>query len=216
MTVEDLIYISQAAQGMEGFSPLVVALTFGFMGFLRISNMAPPTAAAFDISRHTTFGDVVQQDQGLIINLKWSKTRQATHSSVSIPLPGLGSSHICPLKAWRMYNWVLRDHVVTKETPLLITTEPPVGRPITIPSLRRIFHQAVDRAQLEDSGYTPHSLRRGGATFAYHAGVPIDAIKRHGTWRSDAVEAYLFSKPMFDTPVAARFAKLLNDFNNYQ
>ena len=36
-----------------------------------------------------------------------------------------------------------------------------------------------------------HSLRRGGATAAYEAGVPLEAIMRHGRWRSNAVLAYL-------------------------
>ena len=47
------------------------------------------------------------------------------------------------------------------------------------------------RAACGNKGYTPHSLRRGGATFFAEKGVPLPAIKRHGKWRSDAIELYL-------------------------
>jgi integrase len=39
--------------------------------------------------------------------------------------------------------------------------------------------------------YAMHSLRRGGVTAAWEAGVDIAKIKAHGRWRSDAVRAYM-------------------------
>ena len=41
------------------------------------------------------------------------------------------------------------------------------------------------------SAYAGHSFRRGGASFAYSAGVPIELIKVLGEWQSDAVLLYL-------------------------
>ena len=38
---------------------------------------------------------------------------------------------------------------------------------------------------------TAHSLRRGGATAAAEAGVPLATIQEHGRWRSDAVLVYI-------------------------
>ena len=210
MNPDDLWTIIETChwQGSE-FTPLVVALTFGFFGFLRISNLAPPTARDFDPAKHTTIGDVLLQNQGLILNLKWTKTRQACRNAISIPLPALGESILCPLKAWLAYMKLLRDLVLPMDAPLLVTED---AKPITIPILRRLFHKACEAAGYEGAGYTPHSLRRGGATFAYHAGVTLEAIKHHGTWRSQAVETYLFAQPLFDTPVATSFQKLLNNF----
>ena len=45
---------------------------------------------------------------------------------------------------------------------------------------------SIDVAQI-----SAHSLRRGGATAAYEAGVPLEAIMRHGRWRSSAVLTYV-------------------------
>ena len=38
--------------------PLKVALVFGYLGYLRVSNLAPPSLAEFDPVRHTTWQDV--------------------------------------------------------------------------------------------------------------------------------------------------------------
>ena len=213
MNSTDLDFLVEACMNDLALTPIRVAATFAYLAFLRISNLAPPTIEAFDKSRHTTFGDILMQNDGLVLNLKWSKTRQRNRHAFSIPIPSLGESTICSMSAWLTYTWTLRDVPINKDTPLLLSTVDPVGKPLTIPAVRRLFKKALDDTHLEDVGYTPHSLRRGGATLAYHAGVPIEAIKLHGTWRSEAVEEYLLSEPLFQIPVAQTFAKLLRDYN---
>jgi len=42
-----------------------------------------------------------------------------------------------------------------------------------------------------------HSLRRGGATQAYHSGASAQLIKLHGGWSSTAYESYTI--PNIDT-----------------
>ena len=64
---------------------LKVAFTLSYYGFLRQSNIAPPSPAAFDPSRHTTCADVTQQPPGLVVRLKWSKTHQVPVSRPSSP-----------------------------------------------------------------------------------------------------------------------------------
>ena len=39
--------------------------------------------------------------------------------------------------------------------------------------------------------YTFHSFRRSGAIFAYNAHIPVQQIKRHGTWISECVWHYI-------------------------
>ena len=53
MTPDDLIAMIHASTSSDYFTPLLVALTFGFFGYLRISNLAPLKASTFD---PTTFG----------------------------------------------------------------------------------------------------------------------------------------------------------------
>jgi site-specific recombinase XerD len=61
------------------------------------------------------------------------------------------------------------------------------------------------RARLAQAGmkpvdvgrYASNSLRKGGATRAFSAGISKLTIKRHGAWRSDAVDSYI-TVPMSD------------------
>ena len=84
-----------------------------------------------------------------------------------------------------------------------------MGQVVTLPKLRSAFRDVMSATNLQQIGYTPHSLRRGGATLSFHAGVHVNAIKHHGTWRSSAVEGYLFSLPIARSPVALCFKKML-------
>ena len=55
-------------------------------------------------------------------------------------------------------------------------------------------------AGIDPTGYNTHSFRRGGATWAFLAGVPAHVIKIMGNWKSDAYLRYL------DFPAEYRFA----------
>ena len=214
MIPDDLVAMVEAAESSAELAPLAVVLTFGFIGYLRISNLAPHKAVGFDTSRHTTVGNIHLRNEGLVLSLKWSKSRQTTKTPVAIPLPCLGSTLLCPLRAWNRYNAHLTVAGVTPEaaSPLLLTTHEPAGRVVMTHMVRAMFKRATRMAHVEEAGYTPHGLLRGGATFSYHSGIPIHNIKRHGTWRSQAVEDYLFSQPVFNTPVAHNFVKLLTNY----
>ena len=50
---------------------------------------------------------------------------------------------------------------------------------------------------LDPKDFSGHSLRRGGATFAFQCGIPAELIKLQGDWRSDAYMLYL-SLPLAD------------------
>ena len=45
--------------------------------------------------------------------------------------------------------------------------------------------------QLDPSNFSPHSFRRGGATFAFDCHIPSEIIKLQGDWQSDAYLVYL-------------------------
>lgn len=47
---------------------------------------------------------------------------------------------------------------------------------------RSLFAAACDRLQLGSIGFTPHSLRHGGATFDYSNGTPLEDILHRGRW----------------------------------
>ncbi len=44
---------------------------------------------------------------------------------------------------------------------------------------------------LNPLGFSSHSFRRGGASWAFHSKVPGELIKVHGDWSSDTYLRYL-------------------------
>ena len=58
ITNEDLLKLVTVCDTDPSLVPLRVALVFGFLGYLRISNLAPPTAKSFDPARHSSWADV--------------------------------------------------------------------------------------------------------------------------------------------------------------
>ena len=66
-------------------------------------------------------------------------------------------------------------------------------------------------AAVVERDYSLHSLRRGGATAAALAGIPMRLIKRHGRWRSDV--AYLYTL-VSDQELPRISAQLLADLSS--
>ena len=174
VTKEDFIRLVAVCNTDPSLVPLRVALVFRFLGYLRISNMAPPTAQSFDATRHSSWADVRPCKQVLLLDLKWTKTLQAQHRVTAIPLTALLDQSICPVAAWNLYRHMLPGIIPSKTTPLLLTTAPPVGKTISASTLRAMFHRATQAAGLTDKNYTPHSLQRG-SFFLFSGWSPLGA-----------------------------------------
>ena len=56
---------------------------------------------------------------------------------------------------------------------------------------------------------TFHAFRRDGASWAFQNGIPLEFIKKHGTWKSVASHTYLTSTPSFTPPVSLAFSTFL-------
>ena len=57
---------------------------------------------------------------------------------------------------------------------------------------------------------SPHSFRRGGATFAFEAKVPSELIKAQGDWRSDCYLIYLEMTDRQKRAAATRMAAAIS------
>lgn len=180
-----------------------VAFLFGYFGFLRQSNLAPKRAAEFQPKRHTCRGDILLHPPGIVIILKWSKTIQRGQAVPLIPLPRIPGSPLCPLQA---YNDMLQlCPTVTPNTPLL-QLPGHQRKTVTIKLLGQVFHAILDQLGYPAALYSLHSLRAGGATAAFNAGVEYTHIKRHGTWKSDCFWSYVSAQSVEQSPVAKALA----------
>ena len=80
------------------------------------------------------------------------------------------------LLAWdNLAIGALRFLAHNKEPPALLV-------PSSAARFRTLWHKAVKFFQLTDYYIQPYSLRRGGATSAFRAGVPFDTLLLRGRW----------------------------------
>ena len=103
LSPDELTAFAQACDSHPRFLPILMGALLAFFAYLRVSNLAPQTAARFDPSRHTTMADIIPVDDGLFFRLRWTKTRQHNQPPRLIPIPALGRSPICPVRAWTRY-----------------------------------------------------------------------------------------------------------------
>ena len=63
--------------------------------------------------------------------------------------------------------------------------------PITYAEFSRFRRLVVVRAGYDSAGFSSHSFRCGGATWAFKQGVPEHLIKVQGDWALEAFRSYL-------------------------
>lgn len=172
------------------------ACLLGFFGMLRRSNFLPASAAAFDPKKHLRRTDIQVMPWGLAVTIRWSKTIQVRERVVIIPLPVLKAHPLCPASA--LTNVFRVTSGAPPLGPVFVSTEAGSWVPLTAQAFVRRLKDQLQALGLPASQYAGHSLRRGGATWALHAGLPRDIIRLMGDWRSDACFEY------FEMPVAAK------------
>ena len=105
------------------------------------------------------------------------------------PVPSIPGSPLCPTAALRL----LLDSVAgPARFPLFTyTTISHQHDCIAASSLNNSIKHLASLVSLNPQDFSGHSLRRGGATFAFQCGIPSELIKVQGDWRSDAYMLYL-------------------------
>ena len=177
----------RANVGQENEHATTLAILIMYIGFLRQSSLAPITTTLFDHSRHLTNGDVSKTPLGIKLKLKWSKTIQRTTDAKVLILPPTSNKVLCPVRAFTRYK--AKSPVASKNAPLLRYND---GNPITIRYMARRWEVLLKKVGIKPSLYSLHSLRKGGATFAYNeGGATLNDVMTQGTWRSLAVRDYI-------------------------
>ena len=158
-----------------------------FYSLARKSNLVPDSVTKFNPLKQLTRGDLEVTSKALLVTLKWSKTNQAGRREI-FPLPKNKGSPLCPVMA---YLKMVRAFPASGSSPAFLVGR--FGRVQTV--TYRMFQERIKKAmveiQLDPEGYSSHSFRRGGATYAFHSGVHPNLIKKLGDWRSDAYLEYI-------------------------
>ena len=158
-----------------------------FFTFLRKSNLLPDNKRQIS-PKVINWAPLVFTSSGTNIHVSATKTIQCQQRSLVLPIPSLPGSRLCPTLALRH---PLSLNPGPSSVPLFTVLTRSGLQPITYRQFFTFLSWVVSRLHLDPSLFSPHSFRRGGATFAFDCHIPFEIIKLQGDWQSDAYLVYL-------------------------
>ena len=130
--------------------------------------------------------------QGMLVSMRHTKTIQFGERCLRIPLVARDSV-TCPVKAYMAHLCLLGAGRKLGNCPAFIFRDSAgkfrwLTKPLFIQTFRKLALAAGDP---DPAAYSGHSFRRGGASWAFQAGVPGEMIQVMGDWAWDAYRRYL-------------------------
>jgi hypothetical protein len=150
-----------------------MAILMGFIGMLRISNVALDSIKQFHLNKHLTRGDVQICQEGIKVQLRWSKTMQTYMQGAMVTLPYIKTSNICPMATLTALNCQFPIH---PNQPFLAYKVQHSLKILTSAKLQNMLNLASKKLNLQHN-ITFHTLRRSAASLAFQSGVPLEQIK---------------------------------------
>ena len=187
-----LHHISKVVNYSDSFELCVwSAMLFMFFSFFRKSNVIPDRSALFDATKHVTRGSIVvsKSCSCMLVKVTWSKTIHYRQRTLYVPISAIPGSRLCPVY---MYCKLCELVPSSLTSPAFVYMRQGVVRILVysefVEQMRRwLVITNVKHPHL----YCSHSLRRGGATWAFNCGVSPELIKLQGDWQSDCYQRYI-------------------------
>ena len=133
-------------------------------------------------------GTTLASPEGSHLRVSWSKTIQFRERVLEIPFPFIPSPVLCPSRTlWLSLK--LADNAQQTVSAFRYRAGPRVVLAYSVFLTR--MRSCLSSLGVDVSGFSGHSFRRGGASFAMECGVPCELIQAQGDWRSDAYRSYL-------------------------
>ena len=120
--------------------------------------------------------------------IKWSKTMQTRDAVHILTLPRLVDKMLCPRSALKALQYL---YGFDNHTPLFQWQGLAGSSPLIDSTVKKTLKKINMALGLNPSHFSFHNFHRSGATLAFNSHVPIQSIKRHGTWTSDCVYRYI-------------------------
>ena len=173
---------------------------------MRLSNLVPYSLSQYDPSRHLTRGDVIKAGPSLKVIIKWSKTLQTRDRIKCVDIPCLRTSRIYPVQALKVLLSLVPNG---RNSPLFQVKSNGQWQVLTNSEVRYHFLLILKKLGLSGKGYSFHSFRRSGASYAFNYHVSLQDIQSHGTWTSDSVWRYLIQDQNSPSQVSLTFQQNL-------
>jgi hypothetical protein len=199
ISIEILHAMAQILQPFESSSPKSDSLLWGlivlaFFFLLRRSEFAlsgPGTKGHALLTKDLLVLDknnlpttIYKSAVKVAIHLRSNKTDQSKKGTTRVLFKS-GDIVICPVRAALL---VKRVSNLSPETPVAFISPKNF---ISYSSIANIVKRAARSLGLDPVEYASHSIRAGGATYMFRAGVDPVLIKLHGRWLSDVFQRYI-------------------------
>ena len=119
------------------------------------------------------------------VYIHWTKTRWPNEEPLVYPLSLIPGSALCPFTALRRMVEMIPAQ---GDVPCFMWEN---GCPITYYQFSKKLKGCLKRTGVNPEGFSSHSFRSGGSSWAKRSGVPGELIKLLGGWKSDAYLRYL-------------------------
>ena len=191
ITVDHLQKMSQNTHNTTDpyIATIWAAILVAFFAFLRKSAYCCSTTTSFNPVSNLTRSKLITRKGRYVVQITHSKTIQLQDRVFEVWLPKFGGP-LCPHKAIDNMLNLRRRHwgPISPNDPLF--TVDSSGTPLTKARFARELTLLLTRSGIDATYLTPHSLRRGGTTFAFQSGCSTACIKMQGDWVSDAYLIY--------------------------
>ena len=122
-----------------------------------------------------------------------------------VQLPRLSNAQLCPVVA---VQTMIKRMSLSQFDPLFYDKN--CNRQhLTAHVARKVLKSLVIKMDLNPRDFGFHTFRRSGASWAFSKGVPLEKIKIHGHWHSEAVWSYLPTTFCTSSAVTSAFQKFL-------
>ena len=130
-----------------------------------------------------TLDDVTEAADGIEVRIRTSKTDKESRGEV-VAVPRGSHPLTDPVRAWRDWLDVLAaEGIISGRLLRSVNRHGRVGASLGTNAINDTVRRLAVAAEVPAADrFTAHSLRAGGATVAYAAGVPVSVIAKHGRW----------------------------------
>ena len=166
------------------------AVLVGFYMFLRKSNLVPEAMDKFDSIQQFCRADVslLGLQLAMMFEIRWTKTLQFRQKILRFPVLPANNKAICPV-FW--VHKMIQDNPGSAQDPLFLIKTPTDTLSLSANQLIYRLRKWLKLVGEDDMAFSLHSLRRGGATFAYQSYLEAEMIKMLGGWASDCYKRYI-------------------------
>lgn len=191
-----------------GDSMLWAAVTTAFFGLLRSGELTGRSHGDSDNSLYPRVCDVTfdcyQELSFIVVHLRVSKS-DPFRRGVDVPIGATGTD-VCPVSAMHHYlDLRARCTAVEGGDPLFVNE---AGHRLSYTDFVSAVKVMCRQLGINDSLYSGHSFRKGGASALAACGFPAHVIKAMGRWKSECYMLYISLPSMALASTAAVIARL--------